>query len=271
MSVIYQPKGKAREYSPLACNLYDGCGHQCLYCYAPGIRREDRKSYGSRENPRRDIIHQLRRDCKALAWSKYQVLLCFMGDPYCKADEHEKLTRHALSALLEYRIPAAVLSKGGMRSTRDIDILQKFGQHAKVGATLTFWSDDLSREWEPGAATGRERIEAMRVLKSAGIKTWASFEPVIDTEEAIRCINESLDCCDEYKIGKINNYRGIDKSIDWTRFLEKVVTILRDAKKPFYVKDDLRAAAPTVKLYGNECLADEHCLLPFEKEEDLFG
>ena len=25
MNVIYEPKGRAREYAPLACNLYMGC------------------------------------------------------------------------------------------------------------------------------------------------------------------------------------------------------------------------------------------------------
>ena len=31
MPVIYEPKGKAREYSPYACNLYIGCSHRCQY------------------------------------------------------------------------------------------------------------------------------------------------------------------------------------------------------------------------------------------------
>ena len=33
MSLIYEPKGKAREYSPLALNVYSGgCDHACRYC-----------------------------------------------------------------------------------------------------------------------------------------------------------------------------------------------------------------------------------------------
>ena len=28
-TVIYEPRGRAREYSPLAVNLYRGCSHGC--------------------------------------------------------------------------------------------------------------------------------------------------------------------------------------------------------------------------------------------------
>ena len=30
---IYQPKGKAAEYSPWACNFFTGCSNDCSYCY----------------------------------------------------------------------------------------------------------------------------------------------------------------------------------------------------------------------------------------------
>ena len=30
---IYQPKGKAKEYSQWACNLYKGCSGDCEYCF----------------------------------------------------------------------------------------------------------------------------------------------------------------------------------------------------------------------------------------------
>ena len=40
MPIIYEPRGKAAEYSPLAANLYAGCGHGWLYCYAPAATYE---------------------------------------------------------------------------------------------------------------------------------------------------------------------------------------------------------------------------------------
>ena len=34
MHLIYEPTGAAREYSPLALNVYTGgCEHRCVYCY----------------------------------------------------------------------------------------------------------------------------------------------------------------------------------------------------------------------------------------------
>ena len=71
-------------------------------------------------------------------------------------------------------------------------------------------------------------------------------------------MEQSLDFIDVYKVGKLNNYKGLDKLIDWTDFLEKTVELLRSNKKSLYIKHDLRLTAPSVKLYGNEVLSDEH-------------
>lgn len=43
--VIYEPKGRANEYSPYACNLYIGCSHRCRYCYAPHALQRSADNY----------------------------------------------------------------------------------------------------------------------------------------------------------------------------------------------------------------------------------
>ena len=43
MKIIYEPKGKALEYAPLACNLYKGCPHGCRYCYGPTLPNPAKK------------------------------------------------------------------------------------------------------------------------------------------------------------------------------------------------------------------------------------
>jgi hypothetical protein len=32
---IYEPRGEAFEYGPVALNMYRGCGHACAYCDVP--------------------------------------------------------------------------------------------------------------------------------------------------------------------------------------------------------------------------------------------
>lgn len=266
MSIIYTPKGKAREYSPLAANFYEGCDHACVYCYAPGIRKKTREEYALSVTPRRDILKELEKDVKSYAYSKEQVLFNFMGDPYCKANDKHKITRGALKLFLENKIPVAILTKGGTRALQDIDVIKKFGEHIKIGATLTFYNEERSKEYESGAVLPAERIKMLEEFHKNGVKTWVSFEPVIDPKETIMLIEKTLHCVDEYKVGKINNFGGIDKTIDWTSFLKTVITILRKNKKPFYIKYDLRQSAPTIKLFGNEMNYDEFGVTPWEKE-----
>ena len=59
MDVIYEPRGAALEYSPLACNLRKGCTHGCLYCYAPACLRMAPEEFHARSEPRERIIERM--------------------------------------------------------------------------------------------------------------------------------------------------------------------------------------------------------------------
>lgn len=257
MSMIYEPAGKAREYSPLALNVYLGCSHKCEYCYANAMaRRNGNADYFGVPSPRTRILDKLPAELKSC--QKQQVLLSFIGDAYCETTDNNALTRSALEQLFEAKMPVAILTKGGKRCLKDLDLFKQFGEHIQIGATLTFDNDADSLKWESGAALFSERLEVLKILHDNGIRTFASFEPVIDPVQSLHLMEQSLDFVDVYKVGKLNNYRGLDKLVDWTDFLEKTVSLLRENKKSFYIKHDLRLAAPSVKLYGNEVLPDEH-------------
>jgi hypothetical protein len=138
----------------------------------------------------------------------------------------------------------------------NLDVFKEFGNRIKIGATLTFAEDADSLKWESGGALPKSRLVALQTLRKNGITTWASFEPVVIPSQSL----ELLDVCGKYgltshvKIGKINNYQGVDRQIDWSDFLRKAVAICRKYSLPFYIKDDLRKAAATsgVILTANE-------------------
>ncbi|MEG2451208.1 MAG: radical SAM protein, partial [Clostridia bacterium] len=209
MSIIYRPTGMAREYSPYACNLYIGCSHRCVYCYAPHTLQKKESEYFGKPYPRKDVLRLLEADLKKNVYTE-QILLSFVGDCYCDNQDDSRTTREALILLNQYRAPVALLSKGGKKLLRDMDIFKAFGDRISVGCTLTFFDETKSKEWEPYASTPSERLETLKILHDNGIKTFASFEPTIEPEESLKLIKKTLEdnSVDHYKIGKINNYKS---------------------------------------------------------------
>ncbi|GHV12572.1 hypothetical protein FACS1894219_05750 [Clostridia bacterium] len=253
MSIIYEPSGMAKEYSPYACNLYIGCSHCCRYCYAPHTLQRNAGSYFGVPEPRKDVLRLLELDLLKQSYHK-QILLSFIGDVYCKNSDDSATTRSALELLNRFNAPVAVLSKGGEKMLRDIDVYKAFGTRIAVGSTLTFMDESKSRTWEPAASLPSERLAVLKELHDNGIRTFASFEPVIEPEESIRLIEKTLSdgSVDHYKIGKLNNYMGLDKGIDWQRFLVDALVMLRPSGKQVYIKKCLRELAPAVVLREDE-------------------
>jgi len=250
MSPIYSPRGKAREYSPYALNIYMGCDHRCSYCYAP--QATFRPNYFDAEpKPRDSFLRDLE---KQLGREKIdqQVLLSFIGDPYGSANEKYGLTRKVLEILLAHRVPVAILTKGGEHCLKDLDIFKKFTNHIKVGASLTFFNPENSLQFEPGAAQPYRRLATLKELHSQGIQTWASLEPVIYPNQALELIAESCRYVDHFKIGKINHNAAYEKAQDWGRFLEDAVRLLRRTGNPFYIKESLQGYNKGVDLAPEE-------------------
>jgi len=233
--IIYTPRGKAREYSPYSLNIYNGCDHNCKYCYVKTMPFT--KQVTNEEiKPKEDILERLEKQLKKQEITE-QVLLCFMGDPYCKADIQYETTREVLNILLKYNIPTAILSKGGERILRDIDLFKKF-KKIKVGATLTLLDEKESLDYEPNAALPRERIEVLKKLHNEGIKTWVSFEPVIRPLTTYQLLELSYPFVDQYKVGKMNHYI-LETDVNWGEFGNVIVKKLMKYKKDFYIKKDL--------------------------------
>jgi len=234
MSVIYEPRGKAKEYCELAVNLYHGCDHGCLYCYAPNATYKSREEF-SKPKIRKGIIEAIKKE--APAYRGREVLLCFTCDPYSRFARETDITRRAIMALHDGGVNINILSKGGLRCVRDFDIL-KSGD--KFGQTLTFMDEADSSEWEPGAATPAARILCLEEAHERGIFTWASLEPVIKPETTLHIIEQTHEFVDMFKVGKWNHDKRANE-IDWRDFGTKAVTLLKKLNKKYMIKKDLAA------------------------------
>ena len=252
MSLIYKPNGKAREYSPLALNIYNGCDHECKYCYIKIIRKSPDANKIVKD--RKDFLTLLEKELSKNVY-KEQILLSFMCDPYSHHNEIAKTTALALKMLNRNNCKVAILTKGGIRCLKDLEIFKSFGDRIKIGTTLTFTDDKLSLEIEPKAALPMDRLFMLKTFYDNNIKTFVSIEPVIDTRQSLSLIKASVGFVDHYKVGKINYFekRFTDTPIDWHKFLCDAVEILRKNDKKFYIKEDLRKFDYDKILQPHEC------------------
>jgi len=238
-STIYEPRGRAREYAALACNVYAGCDHACTYCYAPSATFKQREAFIN-SKPRKDIIQNIRKEAKNWTGAKDQVLLCFTCDPYQKLDEELKLTRQAIIALHDHGFPVCTLTKGGSRALRDMDL---FGPLDAFATTMTFINVKDSLEWEPGAALPEDRMSTLEQFYRKGITTWVSLEPTIDPKQSLEIIRQTYHYVDLYKIGKLN-YHPLSKTIDWKKYTAQAVELVSGFGRDYIVKDDLAQFVP---------------------------
>ena len=236
MNVIYEPRGAAREYAPLAVNLYRGCIHGCSYCYVPAIFRESAEKFHGSVAPRKDILLMLQKDIAKLPNPCPRVHLCFTCDPYPPPEIEAGITREVLLMFRDAGIPVSVLSKSGQRGLRDLDILSTMD--SEVGVSLTWASDTKRQAWEPFAATVDERLEYLTEAHALGIKTWVSMEPVIEPSEALNILGRLLPICDLVKVGRWN-HDDRSNAVDWKSFAIEIKRRLVKSGKPFLLKRGL--------------------------------
>ena len=184
MRIIYQPKGRAHEYSALALNIYKGCEHRCKYCFGPSALQSKRENYFNNPNPKNNILRRIQKDVLTLRKKGIdkEILISFIGDPYKPVEMDLCLTRQTIETLIQNDLSFTVLTKGGTRAERDFEILSNYPK-ARFGTTLIFTDQKDADYWEPGAASVSDRIKAIEIAHNKGIPTWVSIEPVIKPDQ----------------------------------------------------------------------------------------
>lgn len=233
---IYEPKGAAKEYGDLALNIYTGCPHRCTYCYCPGVLRRDREEFYSKVETRNNIVGKVRRQIEREGITGKLIHLCFIGDPYPTGCDTTP-TREIIKVLKESGNHVQILTKGD--GSRDFDLLDGEDWY---GVTYAGYDPDCvvynrPAPAEPGATSPHVRIKVLNDAYNLGIKTWISFEPVLNAKDVLNYLTINPGYVDKVKIGKLN-YHPSD--IDWAAFGRSAEAICRAYHMDYYIKDSLR-------------------------------
>lgn len=160
-----------------ALNPYVGCEHACVYCYADFMRRftDHREPWGSFVDVKVNASEVLRRQLQRLP--RGLISIGTVTDPYQPAEARYKITRNCLEELIGHEFSVSILTKSAL-ILRDLDLLRQIGD-LEVGFTVTVLDERVRRAFEPRSSPSRARLEALKRLAEAGIKTWLFFGPVL--------------------------------------------------------------------------------------------
>ncbi|RMF56670.1 MAG: PA0069 family radical SAM protein [Calditrichaeota bacterium] len=165
-------------------NIYRGCEHGCIYCYARPTHEYLGLSIGldfeSKIFVKKDAPGLLAQELSAKKWEPQILGISGVTDAYQPVERSLQLTRQCLQVLKEFRNPVTIITKNFL-ITRDIDILSSLAKHQAVSVCISICTldNELVAKLEPRTSRPEKRLKAIRMLSEAGIPVGVLVAPVI--------------------------------------------------------------------------------------------
>jgi len=190
-------KSKVFDY---ALNPYIGCQHDCSYCYARFMKRftGHRENWGEfvdvKINAPELLIVEIKKKKVGRVW------VSGICDPYQPIEEKYELTKKCLEILMKNDWPVTIQTKSPL-VLRDLELLKKF-KEIEAGFTITTADEEIRKIFEMRAPPIEERLKALAILHSEGIKTFAMIAPILPGTEGL--VNKLKGKIDYAMIDKMN-------------------------------------------------------------------
>ena len=177
-----------------AANPYVGCPHKCIYCYAEFMKR-----FTNHAEPWGDFVDAKR--CRApinlRKITGKHVMLSSVTDPYNPYEKKYGITRRILEQLAHADCSVGILTKSFL-VVRDIDLFRKM-RCVRVGVSMNSTDDEFRAAAEPYASGVPKRVEALKRLHEASIRTYLFMSPIFPgLSDVTRVIESVWDFADEF-------------------------------------------------------------------------
>lgn len=180
--VLGKPGGRIGDFCDYALNAYVGCGFGCSYCYAAFFVADEamRQAWGTWVDVKTAALEEIEL-CPNLKGKR--VTMSTATDPYQPLEARIGLTRQLVEAMSHpLRQPKLVIQTRSPLVVRDIDLFKRF-EHLRVNMSITTDCDEIRKEFEPGCSSIERRMEAIRELRAAGIKTGVTVSPMLPVKD----------------------------------------------------------------------------------------
>ncbi|WP_461532510.1 PA0069 family radical SAM protein [Sinomicrobium sp.] len=183
-------------------NMYQGCEHGCIYCYARNSHEYWGYSAGL-DFERRILVKEnaaqlLEEKLRKKSWKAYTIMMSGNTDCYQPAEKKFRITRKCLEVFYRYRHPVEIITKNAL-ITRDLDLLEGLAADGLVAVniSITSLSEEIRRVLEPRTATISRRLETVRQLSERNIPVNVMIAPIIpsiNSHEILPLAKAAADC-----------------------------------------------------------------------------
>jgi len=180
-SVLNRVRGMPFSWS---INPYQGCFHQCVFCYARSTHQyrelDGVAAWGARLTAKVNAASVLRRELARPGWRNEHVAIGTATDPYQAIESRYRITRAIIVELARAATPAHLITRSPL-IVRDLDVLTELARAAEssVCVSLPTLDAELARRIEPTVASPARRLRAVRRLADAGIRVGIAIAPVL--------------------------------------------------------------------------------------------
>ena len=162
-------------------NIYRGCQHGCVYCYA--IYSHDyisKDSYYDDIYVKVNIAEQLERQLSSPSWKGEEIGIGGVTDSYQPIEAKYKLMPEILKVLIKYKNPCSISTKSDL-ILRDYDLIDELSRVADVsiGASINVMDDKVRKKIEPGGKSATRRFNMLKEFSKIDVFTGLLQMPVI--------------------------------------------------------------------------------------------
>lgn len=148
-------------------NVYQGCEHGCVYCYARNSHEYWGYSAGL-DFERKILVKKsapqlLESFIKRKRWKAQTIVMSGNTDCYQPAEKHYQITRKCLEVFLRYKHPVGIITKNSL-ILRDLDLLKSLAKDnlISVHMSITSLSEATRRCLEPRTTTTKKRLKTAK-------------------------------------------------------------------------------------------------------------
>ncbi|MDF9825541.1 DNA repair photolyase [Breznakia sp. PF5-3] len=239
-------------------NLYRGCAHGCIYCYAMYSHQYmESEAYFDEIFIKENIAEILEKELHTK--KKGKINLGGVCDSYQPIEVTAELMPNVLKSLIKHKTPIVISTKSDLL-LRDIELIKELSELAEVNiaATITTMNEDIRKKIEPGTVSSERRFQMLeRLKKETNANVGVHLMPIIpyltDTRENLEEIYRRANEIEaDYVLPGIMYLRGKTRNV----FFEKTEKLFPNEheklKKMYAYKYDRSPYKKALYTYINE-------------------